>query len=275
MDNLKSVLQDQIRTLQNLTQIHAKLSNTSIPTVTLDHWRKRLLLVRVLEATSTLFEFRTAAWLEVVELCNPRQPYNSQSTLVKFGKSEVPFEIARHLAISAYVCTSWAIYDRLANYCGRIAGAPTLSEDLSKNPKVLGSIIDNQGKDCFGFACHSLLQESYAWPVRVAYKVRNWIVHEGVEEGAIRLFAGDHPNDGLKLHPDAQQYLLKCGNGQLVAGRFEKCRIEASDEKWVTLDLLAILPNYHEEIDKMFCALVAWATQTLECQIRFFAARDS
>lgn len=274
MASLSSVLQDQIKVLHRLAPLHARLSNTSIPTTTLEHWRKRLRLVRILEGTSSLFEIRAAAWDRIVGLCNPREPYNSQSNFVRFGEADVPFEIARHLAISAYVCTSWATYDRLANYCGRVAGSPALSEDPSRNPKVLGSIIDNNGKDSFGFACHSLLQESYAWPVRVAYKIRNWIVHEGVEEGDVRMFAGDHPNDGLRLHLDAQQYLLKYGQGQIVAGKFEKCRIEATDEKWITLDLLEILPKYHEEIDTMFCALVSWATQALESQIRFFAERD-
>ncbi len=194
--------------------------------------------------------------------------------LSAFGQQELPFHIARHLALSAYVCSNWAIYDRLANYCGRIAGAPSLAEDAGSNPKLLGNIIDHGKKDVFGFACHSIVLESYAWPIRVAYKIRNWIVHEGVEEGAIPMFAGDQLANGLTLHTAAKEHLVKCGSGQMVAGRFEQCRLPAAEEKWSTGDLLQILPQYQNEIDTMYSALVPWATHALEFQMRFFSERD-
>ena len=39
------------------------------------------------------------------------------------------------------------------------------------------------------------------------------------------MFAGDQLANGLTLHTAAKVHLVKCGSGQMVAGRFEQCRL--------------------------------------------------
>ncbi len=154
-----------------------------------------------------------------------------------------------------------------------MAGASSLAEDASSNPKLLGNIIEHGKKDVLGFACHSIVSDSYAWPIRVAYKIRNWIVHEGWE-GAIPMFAGDQFAYGLTLHADAKEHLLKCVAARYLLDVSSSVGLPANDEKMVDWGPPPILPQYQREIDTMFCALVAWATYALQFQMKFFSDRD-
>ena len=191
---------------------------------------------------------------------------------VEFGSQRLDFGIARHLSLVSYVASVWSIYDRVSNACGRLAAISEIAENPRQNPKACEDLIGK--KDTHGFSVQFHIREAYAWPLRVSYKVRNWLLHEGWEENSIPLFRGDSIGDGLLLHDDAARHLEKCSGYSTDGGKISGCCLSSSEECWPTSDLLLILPNYHAELDALFSGLLKWSVDSFVGKIEAFTARD-
>jgi hypothetical protein len=245
-----------------------------LPSRCYEQWTKRAMLHRVLDGTSSIFPARHAAWAAVqAVMTSATHTPNPASNMVQHGGIEMDFSIARYLSLTSYVAVTWAVYDRLANVCGRLAGVAELAEHPKQNPKACEDFLGK--KDILGFGSHVHIREAYAWPLKITYKVRNWLVHEGYEEGGTQLFCGDRIPDGFRLHEDAAKYLQRCCDYAVEAGKIERCCISAADECWDTRDLLQILTAYHQEVDELFAVLVKWSVNAFVSQIQVFAARDN
>ncbi len=230
------------------------------------HWTVRTEHHTVLESTADLVLLRQDAWMRVEALRDYCQ--TGAGDRVEMDGHRLSFNAARHFALVAYQSTTWSIYDRLANVCGRIGGCKGVDGNPRQNPKLCEGLL---GKELLGFGAHDVLRQAYEWPARVSYKVRNWLVHEGYEEGTMRLFAGDTLQDGFSLHKDVRAYLEKC------CKRADGCNdhlicIDPKDDCWPTQDLLEILAQYNVQIDLMFCSFVKWSVDALCNQIRDFAS---
>jgi hypothetical protein len=232
------------------------------------------MLHRVLDGTSAIFPARQAAWdaVQAIET-SAANAAGPASNTVQHGGIEMDFAVARHLALTSYVAVTWAAYDRLANVCGRLAGIADLAENPKQNPKACEDFLGK--KDILGFACHVHIREGYTWPLKVTYKVRNWLVHEGYEEGGTPLFSGDRIPDGFRLHEDAAKYLQQCCGYEADTGKIARSCVSAADECWDTRELLQILSAYHQEVDELFAALVKWSVKAFMGQVQAFAARDN
>lgn len=258
-------------------------ASASLPAKCYEHWKRRASLHDVLSGTVAIFEAREQAWRLVDQVSNA-PPSNAENGLtgdptvpqspnvVTYGNISMEFAVARHLALTAYVSVTWSIYDRLANVCGRLAGVSELAENPKQNPKPCEDFLGK--KDLLGFASHLHIREGYAWPLKVAYKIRNWLVHEGYEEGGTQLFEGSSIQDRFLLSIDAVQYLQKICDHSDDNGRIGSCCVAAGDTNWGSRDLLRILELYHSEIDTMFVALLRWSIDTFVGQVKAFAARD-
>lgn len=273
MEDLKTILEQEARALRGLQPIIARIKASRYPVESSSNWERRSNQVTILEGTIPLFQLRAEAWRIVLELSIANNMGDQLNSRVIHGGLEMRFEVARHLAVTSYFCSAWAIYDRLSNFCGRLAAFANLSENPKSNPKLCGDIIDSK-KDNIGFSINKMVEHSYAWPIKTSYKIRNWLVHEGYDEGSLPLFQGTQFSDQFLLHPDTTKLLEKCCDGKPDNGKYQFSRIEAVDETWLTRDLLRILPQYHAEIDQMFCELVTWVSQSFLTQIRSFAKRD-
>lgn len=182
------------------------------------------------------------------------------------------FGVARHLSLTAYASVTWSIYDRLANACGRLAGVSEIAENPKKNPKACEDFLGT--KDVLGFAGHLHIRESYSWPLKTAYKIRNWLLHEGYEEGGTPLFQGDRIDDRLFLHGDAIKHLQNSCGFTENDGKIALSCVGKDRECWIRGNLLEILELYHTEIDTMLTALLKWSVDSFVGQIKAFAARD-
>ncbi|EAQ78805.1 hypothetical protein [Blastopirellula marina] len=257
-------------------------ANSSLPTKCFEHWEKRAKLHELLTRTIPVFKAREKAW-EVVQGVAFAEELNGKPGLVSYGGIEMEFAVARHLALTSYVSVTWSIYDRLANVCGRLSGVREISEHPKQNPKLcedlLGEKNDEKGKpkknDTLGFGGHLHIYAAYAWPIKVSYKVRNWLVHEGYEDGTTALFEGDRIADRFMLSNDALGFLQKAcggdGNGQKKG---DAICVQEAEDSWLQRDLLKIIEQYNKEIDTMFVALLKWSAESLTGQIKAFAARD-
>jgi len=249
------------------------ISPSVLPSRCYEQWTKRAMLHGVLDGTSAIFPARKAAWDAVQAVVNAATNATDPArNIVQHGGIQMEFGVARHLSLTSYVVVTWAVYDRLANVCGRLAGIAELAEHPKQNPKACEDFLGK--KDSLGFASHLHIREAYAWPLKVTYKVRNWLVHEGYEEGGTPLFCGDRTRDGFRLHEDAAKYLQTCCDYSVDSGKIGRCCISAADECWDTRDLLRILSVYHQEVDELFAALVKWSVNAFVGQIQVFAARD-
>lgn len=245
--------------------------SSALPLKSYDLWTKRAMFYRTLEGTSEIFPARDSAWAAVQTVASPPS-VGGKPNKVSHGPLEMDFAVARHIALTSYVAVTWSIYDRLANICGRLAGIADLGENPRQNPKVCEDFLGK--KDTMGFSGHLHIQQGYSWPLKVTYKIRNWLVHEGYEEGGTPLFSGDRIADSFRLHDDAVAYLEKCCGYIVDNGKIDCCCLSAAEECWATRELLTILFRYHLEVDTMFASLLQWSVNSFSGQVLAFTARD-
>lgn len=267
MPDLRAQIATSADALKKITTAIAG-HGTAIPQLCVEKWESCSLLSQVLESTDSLFDAREAALdclknLGAEALADPDDP----EKVMYLGKS-IKFELARQLVLVSYVTSCWSIYDRVANVSGRIAGAREFPDTSKGNPKV-SDFTDSQ-KKIFGFATNEHSRELYKWPLSLSYKVRNWMVHEGVNEKGIELFKGSAKADGFRLHVDATTYLEKECNYDLKDGQIQGCRIDTAIDPWRNGKLLEILESYNEQNDIFFIGLVRWVTESLLLQVKYF-----
>lgn len=268
-------------------------SSPSLPPKCYEHWEIRASLHKDLSGTIAIFQAREAAWKLVGEVAKAKPVYSNDDinddqtqlknpNAVKYGNIEMEYGVARHLVLTSYVSTVWSIYDRLANVCGRLSSICEIANHQKQNPKLCETLlgeIEDQGKrkkqDTMGFGGHVHIAAAYAWPIKVSYKIRNWLVHEGYEEGSVLLFNGNGISDQFILHGDAIRQLQKvCGGENYGNKKGESTCISEMEDCWQHGDLLKILEQYNKEIDTMFTALLKWSVESFVGQIKAFAARD-
>lgn len=272
MNDLKVQVEESAHTLEEVwTDLTSVNFPSKLPLKCRERWSEQADLHRTLKGTADIFPSRYEAWRIVQTLSQSISAGESQCNLVVYCGHNIDFAIARHLALTAYVVVTWSIYDRLANVCGRLAGVAELAKNPKQNPKVCEDFLDK--KDIMGFGMHLHLQQAYKWPLKVAYKIRNWLVHEGYEIGSTKLFAGNRITDGFRLHEDAACLLEKNCEYNCDNGKIDCCCLTAAEECWPRRDVLEILESYHAEIDKMFIGLVKWTTEAFHNQVNVFAVR--
>jgi len=276
MPNLASQIETSAEQLKLLNAQVTSGQTTSLPSKCFEEWATLSKLYIVLERTQSLFGARAVAWAAVQELSNaPIVSSNAGIDRVNFNAAEVEFSVARHLALMAYMAATWSIYDRLSNVCGRLMATKEVSSNPKHNPKACEHLLGTQNNVCLGFATHSYVAKSYEWPLKLSYKVRNWLVHEGYDFGETPMFRGPNVVDGFKLNPDAIKLLEgTCGFAKDDSGDLMKTCVPSVDEPWHNENLLEILFVYNTEIDMMFTALVSWSVSSIDSQVRAFMARD-
>lgn len=271
-----SNLEKQVRSsAENLKKLNVALQSrvpAHVPMSCIEKWNSQSQFYRSLESTLPLFPLRASAWSCLSNLAVSSGSNRDNRDFVPFSNEpSVDFEIARHMALSAFVAATWAIYDRCANVCGRIAGVVDLSENPKHNPKTCEQFFDK--KDLLGFMGHFHLANTYKWPTKVCYKIRNWILHEGFEDTGNQLFRGHRKSDGFQLHPDAIDHLKNCCGYSELDGQIKNSSVEKSTDPWAEGDLLKILEIYHQEIDWMFMGFLKWTTESLTLQVKAFSER--
>lgn len=272
MADLKTQVQTSANQLKQIWTLTSGVTGTELPTNCFERWLGRASLHWPLSRTAHLFLCREKAWEVVQAVASPDETRDGSSNLVTYGLQKMDFSVARHLALTSYSAVTWSIYDRLANVCGRLAGVANLSENPRQNPKACEDFLGR--KDTLGFGAHLHLKQAYAWPLKVTYKVRNWLVHEGYEEGSTRMFKGDKIEDGFTLHDDAAVHLEQCCDYKADNGKIDTSCLSASKECWPTRDLLKILKTYHAELDTLFTGLVKWTVDSFVGQVVAFSERD-
>lgn len=244
-------------------------SETKLPAACREQWIKRASMHSSLRLTAELIDARTNAWNNFSSL---KDSTSREDNKVTFGSLRMDYAIARHLSLVCYMTTTWAVYDRLANICGRLASTSEISSNPKQNPKVCEQFLHEKG--ALGFEANHHIKHAYSWPLKVSYKIRNWVAHEGFEQSGIPLFAGNNVEDGFLIHPKAAELIENTCEHRNIEGAIAMCCISAAEEAWPKRDLMAILPSYHSENDIMFQGLVKWSVESFIGQISAFAARD-
>lgn len=273
MTDLKDQVIESSKQLESAWKFLKGISSPSLPQKCYEHWIRRADLHQSLSGTSAIFEARTLAWELVNSILNQTNiKERPEDNNVMYGQIKMDYAVARHLALTSYMSVTWSIYDRLANVCGRLSGTAFIAEHKKRNPKVSEDFLAKE--DPLWFEGQVLLKEAYAWPLKVSYKVRNWLVHEGYETGSVPLFKSENLKEGFTLHFDAIQKLNEDCKATGSDGKaFASCVAEKND-KWKQGDLLMILDQYNGEIDIMFSAFLKWSVDSYVGQIKAFAARD-
>ena len=272
MADLKAQIVRSAQELQQAWAMVKSVSGTELPAECYENWIEKASLHFVLDSTGNLFPARDTAWQNVLSIIVPENIVDASQNRVRLGSLEMEFAVARHLALTSYVAVTWAIYDRLSNVCGRLAAVAKIAQNPRQNPKACEDFLGD--KDLLGFNTHQHLKDAYGWPLKISYKLRNWILHEGYSEGDIMLFSGDSIADGFLLHPRSIDHLQKCCNYSQDAGKIDSSCVKDSDESWMRRDVLEILSQYNSEVDAMFSSLVKWSVASFTGQIAAFAARD-
>lgn len=277
----------KLKEISALCVLGAEESDALLPADCYRRWANLAQLHGTLERTAPLLETRLRAWEVVKGLVDEGRIKKERERLIaapadqpaqEFSHDgvEMSFPAARHLALTAYLTTTWSIYDRLTNVCGRIAGTDGLGQNPKQNPKLCEDLLYDKQK--LGFSIGHHLRATYAWPIRISYGIRNWLVHEGYQNGSIPFFEGNNIHDGLTLHEDAVKYLAEMSDFRDDgSGSPASCRLKESRNPWGSAkkkDLLVILPVYHAEIDDFFRAFLIWVVESFANQVLHFSSCD-
>jgi len=215
---------------------------------------------------------------------------------------DMDFASARHLALISYTSVSWSIYDRLSNVCGRLAATEDVRQHYKQNPRLVEDFLakekerssppsaanfekqknqhgrDEYGNQLFAFSMQYHLRTAYDWPTRVAYTIRNWLVHDGTSMGDVRLFHSDQIEDGLRLHSKAVVHIENmCKIERDSNDDPTRCCLRGSANPWKKendKDLMEVLKLYHGEVDTMLAGLLKWSVDSFVGQFIAFSARD-
>lgn len=291
MADLKTQVASSAGQLRDAWQVAStKPTGIALPPKCYEDWESLSSLHSKLTNTVPLFDVRSRAWTMMKELVSKKRTDKEaaeahlRSALAESTAPTVPnfsfdgqamdFTLARHFAVTGYVCASWSLYDRLANVCGRLASWKNIPDDPWQDPKLWGNLMGEASKNLGGFLIQQPLASAYGWPAGVAYKIRNWLVHDGGDVGRGGFFRGNQIEDGFILHPDAVEHLEKCCGYKCENGRISRCCLAVTEEPWPTRDLLAILGKYHGEIDSMLIYLVKWSVDSFVGQVTAFSERD-
>ncbi len=258
--------------------------STSFPDECYGLWMQRVKLKSEFEATLELLTIRTDTWQLVNKVCVEGDETTKSPDSPPFWHQDLTFAVARHIALTAYVTTTWSVYDRLANICGRLIGPVHVAKNLSPtaNPKLIEHFIrigkkGEGSKDDrpHGFSLAGILHPAYGWPASVSYAIRNWLVHEGIEAEGIKLFSGTSVDKAFELSADAMKRIeAQCKERDAVESG-DCCFSDRNNHPWYDRDLLAILGNCHDEVDTMFANLTTWSVDSFVGQIRTFSLRDA
>lgn len=272
MDNLQIQIEESVIKLRRVWEWLKTLPSSALPFQCFAKWTEQTALFQVLDATSELISARSAAWNSVLSTLKATSLVNGRPNTVYFGNQELDFSIARHLSLVSYMTTTWAIYDRLSNICGRLCATSKVKNNPKINPKIIEDFINYPNEH--GFSIGFIIKHSYAWPLRVSYGIRNWLVHEGFDRDNTALFRSNFIYDGLNLNEEAVSRIEK-DNGYSIDDRnISSCCLTVDNDPWHTHDLKNILPIYHNEIDTMFAGLTKWCIDSFIEQIKVFTARD-
>ena len=253
-----------------LDDLQSPLPST-VPLECNELWKRRAELHKELDSTSKIFPARFTA-LEMIKDLSRKVPKLSNTTPNKnniYADYTKNFIIERHLSFVSYVATTWSIYDRLANVCGRLVGTSEFQPNPRANPKLNEDFLNKDSK--MGFSIQHLIFNAYARPIKISYYVRNWLVHEGYERESIPLFSRLTEAEPFLLHTDAMSYIEKTYNEEKNHLGCVCCCLNTTNDPWATRDLVKILDSYHNEIDTMFIALLQWSVDSFVGQVKAFA----
>lgn len=249
----------------------------SIPASCYDLWQKRASLHAELKDTLELMPMRESAWNVVNSVLDDEKVADRTDSIVLFCGQSMPFGTARHLALSAYLTTTWSIYDRVSNVCGRLIGHESIGNNLlpTSNPKLVEHFM-RESKDKYkqhGFSLAKIVSEAYGWPASVSYSIRNWLIHEGLNAEGVSLFRGNTLADSFEISDDA---IVRIEGFCEVNGaqRSHSCLCAEADYPWYDKMVLTILERCHSELDELFSSLLQWAVTSFAGQASLFSARD-
>lgn len=282
-------------------QLASGSSNLKIPERCYKMWGDRAELSSYLQKTLAVCELRNAALKELKELGDVQSEEMWKEYVRKKGLSqESPYVIQRCFALSKYLMAVWALYDRLANVCGRLIGPVSIGSNLNqkRNPQLYSSFIEKKqerqddlewlrGKEESnvkkqdrpdGFSLAGILPIRWKWPVIVSYKLRNLVVHEGAAMEGGKIFMGESFQDAFQIHQELKNLFLKeCfsqtkelpTNEQFPSG----LRYEA-DFPWYDGSLISILEKYNGEIDELYSCTLEWCVTAFCSQVEIFMRPD-
>lgn len=279
MADLKTAIETGATRLQStLAQLTMAASiRTAMPLDCYRLWRQRAELHIPLKATTALLPMREHARVVLKSLPDDGNVEDRVTSSVRFCGQVMPFATARHLALAAFLTTTWAVYDRLANVCGRLVGHENIGNNLSptSNPKLIEHFM-RESKDKFrqhGFSLACLLPPAYGWPASVSYVVRNWLVHEGLEAEGVPLFLGNTLAESFELSDAAMKRIERICTADGSA-HSQCCLSTDPDHPWYDRSILTILEKCHAEIDQLFCGLLTWSVISFAGQVDTFSERD-
>ena len=279
MADLKTAIETGVTRLQStLTQLTiASSARTAVPLDCYRLWQQRAELHVPLKATLELLPMRDHACAVVKSVLDDENADDRVTSSVRFCGQVMPFATARHLALAAFLTTTWSVYDRLSNVCGRLIGHEDIGNNLSpkSNPKLIEHFMreSKERSRQHGFSLACLLPPAYGWPASVSYVVRNWLVHEGLEAEGVVLFRGNTLAEPFELSDAAMKRIERICTGDGFT--HSRCCLSADpDHPWYDRTILTVLEKCHAEVDQLFCGLLAWSVSSFAGQVDAFSERD-
>ncbi len=273
MSDLLSVLKQAQIGLAEASSVIKKAKPTSESIKVQRIWLGRANLHEDLLKTQELLGCRAAAMKNLEDLRNIATTLGSSplSDIIGFGAVQMPLYAARLLSVDCYLASTWSVYDRLANVAGRLMADVNAkdqnkkgsSPNPSRNPKLVEDLIDPKG--CFqGFGINEILLSLYGEPIYASYFLRNSFMHDGGMMNNVPILSGSSA---------AACFCVSQENAEMLNNAVAKRFGIACSGVFKEGDIVSQLKALHEELDKMFAALIEFVVGSCYSQLSLFGER--
>jgi len=178
---------------------------------------------------------------------------------------EVRFDLARIMLFQNVVCSNWALYDTIAGACGLVC----MTDTLAKNPQRFPNLLDFGNNKAVGGHVHDHITAGFGWKMALCYEIRNWVVHAGEAQSALKLFESPHPSTaGFKVADDSWNSLVAESKK-----RFPNLpNPDPAELITMRADAAATFLSACEEMDRLSSFIVSWSIGSLRLQIELLCS---
>ena len=284
MNDLLTAISNGVNSLQrvetSVNQLRTR-SDRMLPIEVYDNWEKLSRLHNSLESSKAVLKCRDEAW-KVLDGLSTHIADGGLKLIDEYccewTGQVVPFGVVCKMSLMSYVTWTWALYDRLSNVTGRLAGNANiaLANPGCNDPKLVENFLStSKSKAIDGFVMAEHFPRMYEWPIVASYQFRNCCVHDGGYIEGIPFFKGRAVDEAFLIDGEAVNKLNEVVEKRICQKTSSFCFSVINGEcKFADGDIRPQLKAINDEIDVALSSLLQWCVEAFVLQVKVFSERD-
>lgn len=194
---------------------------------------------------------------------------------VDFGGSRAKYSHIRLIGVEAYLSVTWSLVDRVTAMAGRVlcTSRGGAFNDQSP-PQLVSHFVQDEGlqKNTAAIVFKSV-QQTFGWPIGIAYAIRNCFIHDGAQQQHdVEFFEGRTAAAAFRISDKGWQNVERRATTYNVERSFS--RAGAAWPQSPRDDLRVVLAACEREMDDALGVLVGSACSAMALHLTFMLGND-